>query len=92
MNLVKNAVEAGKHVRVRARTEDGIAYVEIDDDGPGLTEDAKKHLYEPFFTTKPNGTGLGLPTSQRFVEAHGGKIHTGRGDLGGARFRVELPR
>ena len=92
MNLVKNAVEAGKHVRVRARTENGVAAVEIDDDGPGLTEEARKHLFEPFFTTKPNGTGLGLPTSQRFVEAHGGKIESTRGDLGGARFRVELPR
>jgi signal transduction histidine kinase len=91
MNLVKNAVEAGKKVRVRARAENGLAAVEIDDDGPGLTEDARKHLFEPFFTTKPNGTGLGLPTSQRFVEAHGGKIESGRGDLGGARFRVELP-
>ena len=92
MNLVKNAVEAGKKVRVRARVDDGVAAVEIDDDGPGLSDEARKHLFEPFFTTKPNGTGLGLPTSIRFVEAHGGKIETGRGDLGGARFRVELPR
>jgi len=92
MNLVKNAVEAGKHVRVRARTDNGVATVEVDDDGPGLTDEARKHLFEPFFTTKPNGTGLGLPTSQRFVEAHGGKIESSRGDLGGARFRVELPR
>jgi signal transduction histidine kinase len=92
MNLVKNAVEAGKKVRVRARVDNGVAAVEIDDDGPGLTDEARKHLFEPFFTTKPNGTGLGLPTSVRFVEAHGGKIETGRGDLGGARFRVELPR
>jgi signal transduction histidine kinase len=89
---VKNAVEAGKHVRVRARTDNGVATVEVDDDGPGLTDEARKHLFEPFFTTKPNGTGLGLPTSQRFVEAHGGKIESSRGDLGGARFRVELPR
>jgi signal transduction histidine kinase len=93
VNLVKNAVEAGKTVRVRAVASGSDAVVEVEDDGPGLSEAALQHLFEPFFTTKPNGTGLGLPTSRRYVEAHGGTIEvsTSRA-LGGALFRVVLPR
>ncbi len=93
VNLVKNAVEAGKTVRVRARAAGPDAVIEVEDDGPGLSAAAREHLFEPFFTTKPNGTGLGLPTSQRYVEAHGGTIEGGTSmSLGGARFRVVLPR
>jgi signal transduction histidine kinase len=90
---VKNAIEAGKIVRVRATAAGGDAVIEVEDDGPGLSAAAREHLFEPFFTTKPNGTGLGLPTSRRYVEAHGGTIEGGTSiALGGARFRVVLPR
>ncbi len=93
MNLVRNAVEAGRKVRVRVGAEDGEAWVEVADDGPGLSEEVRQHLFEPFFTTKPNGTGLGLPTASRFVEAHGGRIEAeASADLGGALFRVRLPQ
>jgi two-component system sensor histidine kinase PilS (NtrC family) len=93
VNLVKNAVEAGKTVRVRALAVGTDAVIEVEDDGPGLSAAAREHLFEPFFTTKPNGTGLGLPTSQRYVEAHGGTLEGGTSaSLGGARFRVVLPR
>src|SRR5262249_12621520 len=93
INLIKNAVEAGRRVRVRAHLEGEQAVVEVSDDGPGLSEAARGHLFEPFFTTKPNGTGLGLPTSLRFVEAHGGSIEVERErELGGALFRMRVPR
>jgi signal transduction histidine kinase len=93
VNLVKNAIEAGHIVRVRAHASNGEAVLEVADDGPGLSPDARQHLFEPFFTTKPNGTGLGLPTSRRYVEAHGGSIEAGvAADLGGALFRVRIPR
>ena len=72
VNLVKNAIEAGKSVAVSLTASAGEAMVEVADDGPGLSAEARGHLFEPFFTTKPNGTGLGLPTSRRFIEAHGG--------------------
>jgi signal transduction histidine kinase len=92
VNLVKNAVEAGKSVRVRAAAAGRDAVIEVEDDGPGLSATAREHLFEPFFTTKPNGTGLGLPTSRRYVEAHGGTIEAGTSvALGGARFRIVLP-
>src|SRR6185312_14036950 len=74
VNLIKNAVEAGRAVTVTVGAHDGEAAIEVSDDGPGLSKEARAHLFEPFFTTKPNGTGLGLPTSRRFVEAHGGAI------------------
>ena len=92
VNLVKNAIEAGKRVEVTLRTADGEAIIEVADDGPGLSAEAREHLFEPFFTTKPNGTGLGLPTSQRFIEAHGGIIEAARSAaMGGALFRLRLP-
>jgi len=92
VNLIKNAVEAGTHVRVRAVTYEDEAIIDVADDGPGLSAEARQHLFEPFFTTKPNGTGLGLPTSRRYVEAHGGTLQevTPAGDRG-SRFRVRLP-
>jgi signal transduction histidine kinase len=91
VNLIKNAVEAGRTVSVTVGMLDGEAALEVADDGPGLSQEAREHLFEPFFTTKPNGTGLGLPTSRRFVEAHGGTIDVAQSDLGGALFRVRLP-
>jgi len=90
VNLVKNAAEAGRHVNVRVRRENGHALVEVADDGPGLSDEARAHLFEPFFTTKPNGTGLGLPTSLRYVEAHGGTLEVAP-SRGGALFRMTLP-
>jgi len=92
VNLVKNAIEAGKRVEVALRESAGEAIIEVADDGPGLSAEARGHLFEPFFTTKPNGTGLGLPTSRRFIEAHGGSIEVGTAPaLGGALFRLRLP-
>lgn len=91
VNLIKNAVEAGRVVTVTVGAHDGEATIEVRDDGPGLSKEARAHLFEPFFTTKPNGTGLGLPTSRRFVEAHGGAIDVGPAGDKGALFRVRLP-
>jgi two-component system, NtrC family, sensor kinase len=92
VNLIKNAAEAGPHVRVRAVSYEDEAIIDVVDDGPGLTAEARQRLFEPFFTTKPNGTGLGLPTSRRYVEAHGGTLdEVSRTGDGGARFRIRLP-
>ena len=70
---------------------DGELLVEIEDNGPGLSELIKDHLFEPFITTKTNGTGLGLYLSRRIVDDHGGRLEMGSGNLGGALFRVVLP-
>lgn len=66
----------------------------VQDSGNGLSDDAIRHLFEPFFTSKSSGLGLGLglSISQRIVEAMGGQISAQNRDSGGAEFCVRLPR
>ncbi len=96
INLVANATDAalstGGGVRVRwteAGGGGGVA-VTVEDDGPGLPE--TKNLFVPFFTTKPNGTGLGLVLSRQIAEAHGGRLSlANRSDGHGCEARLYLP-
>ncbi|HEY3358904.1 MAG TPA: ATP-binding protein [Polyangia bacterium] len=97
INLIKNAAEAvgrtGRpgEVRVRTRAADGATVLEVEDDGPGVDGDAAGHLFEPFFSTKPSGTGLGLATAHRIIAAHGGHIeHVAPAAGRGACFRITL--
>ena len=93
-NLVKNAVEAaGPGGRVEVRIADGQGQTElaVSDDGPGFPAEVREHLFEPFLTTKPGGTGLGLAVSRAIALAHGGDLLVdapGRG----ARVVLRLPR
>ncbi len=64
--------------------------IEVEDTGPGLGPEARAQAFEPYFTTKAGGNGLGLATARRIVEAHGGSISVADG-APGARFRIELP-
>jgi signal transduction histidine kinase len=64
--------------------------IEVQDTGPGLAPEARAQAFEPYFTTKAGGNGLGLATARRIVEAHGGSIGVADG-APGARFRIELP-
>lgn len=95
-NLVKNALEAsasGSTVEVVLHTH-GEAGVEIEvlDRGPGIDEADRPHLFEPFFSRKSNGTGLGLYVCHGLVQRHGGSLRADNRSGGGARFVVELPR
>ena len=79
LNLIRNAQEAlasqgGGHVTLRVRSWGEAIRVMILDDGPGLTSEALDHLFEPFFSTKPQGTGLGLSMVKQIVEAQGGRV------------------
>lgn len=65
--------------------------ISIQDEGPGIGEEAEKHLFEPFFTTKSGGTGLGLAIANKIIEAHNGRIAYRNRDEGGAEFCVVLP-
>lgn len=94
-NLVLNAAEAidgTGNIEVRIRTEGDFAIVEVHDDGPGVPEDQRERILEGFFTTKAEGTGLGLLSVQAAAEGHGGRVEVSRSPLGGACFRMTLAK
>jgi PAS domain S-box-containing protein len=94
LNLFLNAGQAMKGegtIRVAVRVGTGTVQVDVEDDGPGIPSDARERLFEPFFTTRHRGTGLGLPIVQRDVEAHGGEVTIICPDEGGTRVTVSLP-
>jgi signal transduction histidine kinase len=99
MGLVTNALEATpKGGRVSIRTNilkgNGSATsisVSIEDTGEGIPIDSRERVFEPFFSTKPDGTGIGLPLAKKFVERNRGKISICEGSSGGARFDVVFP-
>ncbi len=94
-NLVGNAVDAmgpdGGDLTVITTRERDTALVEVLDSGPGFSVDTAGRLFEPYFTTKQKGTGLGLPIALRIVADHGGSIRAENRPGGGARIVVQLP-
>jgi len=93
-NLLLNAVEATDddgRIVCRGQVGERDATVWVEDDGPGLSAPAEQCL-EPFFTTKENGSGLGLAVCHRIVHAHGGTIYLQNREEGGCRAAVVLPR
>jgi signal transduction histidine kinase len=94
-NLVRNAVQAsspGDEVRVRlAKREGGGAVLEVSDAGPGIPEEAKGKLFDAFFTTRSQGTGVGLAVVKRIVDDHGWAIRVRSTDGRGATFSVLIP-
>jgi signal transduction histidine kinase len=94
LNLVKNALEAmpngGVLTVITNSTRNGIA-LNLIDTGNGLDERTACHMFEAFFSTKEGGSGLGLPTARKIIEAHGGRIGV-QSDIGrGTKFTVEFP-
>jgi two-component system sensor histidine kinase AtoS len=67
------------------------ARIQVRDTGPGFTEDVRLRLFDPFYTTKPTGTGLGLHISQNLVLEHGGRMEAANRSHGGAVLSVFLP-
>ena len=91
-NLVQNALQAASsRVRVEVSAEDGMLRLEVVDDGSGFTREVKANLFEPLFTTKAKGIGLGLWLCRRIVENHGGSLVASEVPGGGARFDVLIP-
>jgi signal transduction histidine kinase len=97
-NLIENAVQhsrRGGQVRVTVREESRHAATtlvcDIDDDGPGFRSGDERHLFEPFFSRRSSGTGLGMSIAQRIVLEHGGRIAAANRPEGGARLTIELP-
>jgi signal transduction histidine kinase len=95
-NILDNAIDAmaGQgEIRIRAFTRDADVVVEICDNGPGMPPEVRERIFEPFYTTKPpgSGTGLGLHISHNVIARHGGRIDVRSGPEGTC-FEVVLPR
>lgn len=98
LNLVRNAADALMDVPVEARRliifarrlDSRHVEVRVSDSGPGIADEIAPRLFEPFVTTKEDGTGIGLSISRTVVEAHGGKIRVERAPEGGAAFIFTL--
>jgi len=94
LNLVRNGVEAvdsGGTVRVTTASDGSTAMLEVADDGPGIAKRDRERVFEFGFTTKPAGTGMGLPIVQRLIAEMGGTIEIADGPSGGTVVRVFLP-
>jgi signal transduction histidine kinase len=94
-NLVQNAVQAcGGQGRVQLSTADDGDGLRIDcaDDGPGIAAEIVDRIFDPFFSRRDGGIGLGLSVVQQVIQAHGGRISVGRSDWGGTVFSCRLPR
>lgn len=95
LNLLLNAAQAlsaNGQAGVSVARDDGSITVSVWDSGPGFSAEALERLFEPFFSTKREGTGLGLAVAQRIATAHGGKLRVEFRDPSGANIRVRLPR
>ena len=97
LNLVINALDStpdGGLVKVSLTKEDGLAVLKVEDNGCGMTDEVKQHLFEPFFTRRKQGegTGLGLSITYRIVQEHGGRIEPySDGPNKGSTFIVRIP-
>ncbi len=98
LNLVLNALEAAggraasdRRVTLRARASGGGVELAVVDNGPGISESAMPRLFEPFWSTRADGLGMGLAISLAIIEAHGGRLWAENNEGGGARFTFSLP-
>lgn len=94
LNLIINAAQAAGphgHIDIRSARSDGCAVVQIHDDGPGVADHLIPAIFDPCFTTKSAGSGLGLLAVRTFALSHGGSITVGKSPLGGALFELRFP-
>jgi signal transduction histidine kinase len=95
LNLVRNAKEAmpsGGRLRIDVgSSEEGLVRLALTDSGPGISRENLHQVFEPFFSTKAKGTGLGLALVQQIVSEHGGRIEVDCPPEGGTRFTILLP-
>jgi C4-dicarboxylate-specific signal transduction histidine kinase len=97
LNLITNADQAmngrkkPKRLEIRSfRDGDGIV-IKVSDSGPGVPPPLRERIFDPYFTTKSDGTGIGLSLSNRVIAVHGGVLSVGESPLGGAEFRIRIP-
>jgi signal transduction histidine kinase len=98
LNLVVNGIDAMKDmpsesriISIETSRAEKFAELSVSDRGPGIPEDKLKEVFDPFYTTKAGGMGMGLSITRTIIEAHDGLILAKNGDHGGAVFRIRLP-
>jgi signal transduction histidine kinase len=98
LNLVVNGIDAMKDtgseermIGIRTSRVENFAELSVSDRGPGIPEDQLKGVFEPFYTSKAGGMGMGLSIARTIIEAHDGLIWANNRDHGGASFRFKLP-
>src|SRR5260370_30133570 len=94
VNLINNAIDAmpaGGRIEIAAERRGTDVIVRVDDSGPGIPEEVRTQLFQPFATAGKNGIGLGLALSRQTALDHGGDLWAETGSGPGARFRLRLP-
>ncbi len=97
LNLINNATRAmgknqkSKRIQIDSFCKKKNLYIQVSDSGPGIPEELKNQVFNPFFTTSPDGTGIGLSIAQRIISDHHGTITILENEYGGSTFRVGLP-
>jgi PAS domain S-box-containing protein len=99
LNLLTNAGEAmktmemdtGKNIAVASFVEGDHIIIQVSDSGPGVSKENREKILDPYFTTKHEGTGIGLSLCHRIITDHGGSLTVSDSELGGAEFRIEIP-
>jgi PAS domain S-box-containing protein len=97
LNLLNNAAEAmktmetGKTIVVETSVEDDHIIIQVSDSGPGVPLEMRHKILDPYFTTKHEGTGIGLSLCHRIINDHGGSLTVTDSEYGGAEFRIEIP-
>jgi len=95
VNLLRNAREAmpeGGTIEILARDLGDHVEIDVADEGEGVPEEAREHLFDLFYTTRERGTGLGLPLTRQIIDAHGGRIQCLPREPRGTIFRITLPK
>jgi two-component system osmolarity sensor histidine kinase EnvZ len=96
-NLVNNAARFAEHVKVTAERQDGSLSVTVEDDGPGIPEAEREHVFRPFYrldharNQDSGSTGLGLAIARDIARIHGGDITLDRSPLGGLKAVLKVP-
>jgi PAS domain S-box-containing protein len=97
LNLINNAAKAlektegDRIIELISASKKNNIIVRVSDSGPGVPLELRDKMFDPFFTTRQDGSGIGLSIAQRIIADHSGSIDVGSSKLGGAEFRVELP-
>ena len=97
MNLMLNGIDAmkettgGVELTIKTEAEDGQLLISVSDTGMGLPPEQRDLIFRAFFTTKDNGTGMGLPISRSIIESHGGRLWAAGTSRRGATFQFTLP-